>query len=149
MLLQPIDTAADGLRAELRIEAPVATVFRYISDLRTMVSWWPEHPVYRRLTGDGGAGSLYAWVYRVGIFPVAAGLTRVLVRDPGERFEYRAGPPFVGLRIGYRFTPDGEATRVGFSFLSPLARSSRFGEHLIPEVTRAFERLDAAFSRAG
>ena len=146
MLLEPIQSAADGLRADLHVEAPTATVFDYVSDLRTMETWWPEHPFYRRLRGDGGAGSLYAWVYRVGAFPVA-GLSHVLACDAGERFEYRAGPPGVGIRIGYRFTPERDGTRVRFSFLSFFARAPAFGTHLVPEVTRALDRLAAILAR--
>lgn len=140
MLTEPIQVAADGLRAELRIDAPAGAVFDHVSDLRNMETWWPEHPVYRRLRGDGGAGTLYGWVYVVRGFPFL-GVSRVLARASGQRFEYRAGPPGVGIRIGYRFVPEGGATRVRFSFLSPLARAPQFAAHLVPEVTRALDRL--------
>jgi uncharacterized protein YndB with AHSA1/START domain len=140
VLIEPIQVAADGLRAELRVDAPVSAVFDFISDLRNMETWWPEHPVYRRLRGDGGAGTLYAWVYMVRRLPVI-GISRVLAREPGGRFEYRAGPPGVGIRIGYRFTAEGDATRVRFSFLTLLARAPGFAAHLVPEVTSALDRL--------
>jgi Polyketide cyclase / dehydrase and lipid transport len=140
MLIEPIQDTADGLRADLHVDAPVGAVSDYVGDLRNMPTWWPEHPVYRRLRGEGGAGSLYAWIYRVGGFPFA-GFSRVLVREAGERFEYRAGPPVVGIRIGYRFTPDRDGTRVAFSFLTPLGRVPAFAHHLVPEVTRALDRL--------
>ena len=147
MLLGPIQVSPDGLRADVRVDAPVRAVFDHISDLHTMESWWPEHPVYRRLRGDGGAGSLYAWVYVVQRFPIP-GLSRVLVRAPDTRFEYRAGPPGVGIRIGYRFTPEADGTRIGFSFLSPFARAPSFAAHLVPEVSRALDRLAAHLARS-
>jgi uncharacterized protein YndB with AHSA1/START domain len=140
MLLAPIQAAADGLRAELRVKPSPRVAFDYISDLSTMATWWPEHPVYRRLAGNGGAGTRYAWIYVARGFPVA-GISRVLAHEPGERFEYRAGPPVVGIRIGYRFTPEREGTRIAFSFLSPFARVPGFAAHLVPEVTRALDRL--------
>src|SRR4051812_41474056 len=70
VLLEPIQVSPDGLRADVRVDAPVRAAFEYVSDLHNMVSWWPEHPVYRRLLGDGGAGAVYAWVYVVQRFPI-------------------------------------------------------------------------------
>jgi hypothetical protein len=148
VLFGPIQTAADGLRAEVRVDASTRAVFDYVSDLRNMETWWPEHPMYRRLRGDGGRGTLYAWIYMARGFPVA-GVSRVLARDAAERFEYRAGPPGVGVRIGYRFAPDGSSTRIGFSFLTFLARAPGFATHLVPEVTRALDRLAALIPKAG
>jgi uncharacterized protein YndB with AHSA1/START domain len=147
MLLEPIQTAPDGIRADLRIDAPVSAVFDHVSDLRNMQTWWPEHPVYRRLRGDGGPGTLYAWIYMVRGFPVA-GWSRVLVRDRGERFAYRAGPPGVGVRIGYRFAAEPGGTRVAFSFLSFFGRAPAFAAHLVPKVSRALDRLAENLARA-
>src|SRR5262245_61479414 len=107
MLLEPVQVTREGLRAELRYAAPVSSVFDFVSDLRNMVVWWPEHPVYRRLRGDGGAGSLYAWVYVLGVLP-AVGFTRVVAREPGERFAYRAGFPGLPIRVEYRFSADAD-----------------------------------------
>ena len=142
MLLAPVQSSAEGIRADLRVDAPVARVFAHVSDLHNMETWWPEHPVYRRLLGDGGPGTLYAWIYVARGVPVP-GLSRVLTRDPSSRFEYHAGPPIVGFRIGYHFTAEERATRVAFWFLSPAGRFKAFGEHLVPEITRALDRLAA------
>jgi hypothetical protein len=139
VLIQPMDVDPMGLRAVHRIEAPVETVASYVGDLANMRTWWPEHPVYRRLYGDGGAGSLYAWIYVVRGVPVA-GVSRVLARD-AQRFEYRAGPPGVGVRFAYRFEPDGRATRLRASCSTFFARLPGFAAHFVPEVTRALDRL--------
>ncbi len=147
MLLQPIDVANDGLRAELRVRAPAAVVSEYIGDLQHMEAWWPEHPVYRRLRGNGGPGTLYAWIYMARGFPVA-GMSRVLVRDPARRFEYRAGPPGLGVRFAYRFAQEGDATRVEFSCRTPFARLRGFATHMVPEVTKALERLEGQITDA-
>jgi len=146
VLLHSIEVDARGLRAELRIGAPVDAIAGYVGDLRNLKTWWPEHPVYRRLRGDGGVGSLYAWVYLARGVPVA-GLSRVLVREQPARFEYRAGPPVLGVRFAYRFTADGDATRVDFSCLTPLARLQGFRDHFVPEVTRALDRLAEQLDR--
>ena len=146
VLLAPIQASPDGLRAELRVEAPARAVSDYVSDLRNMETWWPEHPVYRRLLGDGGPGSRYAWIYVARGVPVP-GFSRVIAREPGALFEYRAGPPLIGIRIGYRFTPEEGATRVAFWFLSPFARAPAFAAHLVPEVERALDRLADRLAR--
>jgi hypothetical protein len=142
VLLAPVQPSADGIRAEIRVDAPAAAVFAHVSDLHNMETWWPEHPVYRRLHGDGGPGTHYAWIYVARGVPVP-GYSRVVTREPEKLFEYRAGPPLVGIRIGYRFAAEDRATRVSFWFLSPFARARAFGEHLVPEVTRALDRLAA------
>jgi hypothetical protein len=113
-----------------------------------METWWPEHPVYRRLHGDGGPGTRYAWIYVARGVPVP-GFSRVLTRDPSSRFEYHAGPPIVGFRIGYHLTAEDRATRVAFWFLSPFGRAKAFGEHLVPEITRALDRLAAQLATGG
>jgi uncharacterized protein YndB with AHSA1/START domain len=141
MLLEPIHRAPGGLHTELRLPAPLAKVFDYLSDLRNMAIWWPEHRIYRRLKGDGSAGSLYVWTYAVRGIPVA-GYTRVLAREPNERFEYRAGLPGLGVRIAYRFSADGDATRISFSMSTLLAHLPGFEANAIPEATCAFARLE-------
>ena len=140
VLVKPIEIANDEVRAELRVEAPADTVFDYLSDLRNMVVWWPEHPVYRLLRGDGAAGSIYLWRYSVRGFPLV-GYSRVLVRERHTRFEYRVGPPGVGARFSYRFTDEGDSTRIDVSCVTLFARLGGFAAQIVPEVTRAFERL--------
>ena len=144
-LVKPIEIVNDEARAELRVDAPVSKAFDYVSDLRNMVTWWPEHTVYRRLRGDGAAGTLYFWKYVVRGFPLV-GYSRVLVREPTERFEYRVGPPRVGARFVYRFTRDGDSTRIDLSCVTPLARLPAFAAQVVPEVTRALERLAGQFA---
>lgn len=147
MLIEPPRAVPGGLDAELRLPVPVDVAFAYISDLRHMETWWPEHRSYRLLRGDGGEGSLYGWTYRLHGLP-AAGLTRVLVCERNERFEYRAGLPGLGIRIAYRFSAEGDATRARFSLRTLLARLPGFASNAVPEATRAFALLEAALAGA-
>lgn len=145
MLLDPIRPEPGGARALLRFPAPVSRVFSTISDLHTMETWWPEHRTYRLLRGDGGAGSLYGWTYRIFGLTVG-GLTRVLARDADARFAYRAGLPGMGIKIDYRFEPDGDGARVSVTLRTLLARLPGFEARLVPEMSRAYERLEALVS---
>jgi hypothetical protein len=142
VLLQPIRCDHGALRASVRLEAPPDRVFDHIADLRNMVRWWPEHPVYRRLAGDGGARSLYAWVYKLGPVPIL-GWSRVLECDPDRRrFDYHVGPPGVGARFTYDIEASGpDATRVDLTMLTPFARLAGFEAQIVPELTRALDRL--------
>ncbi|MFO0760090.1 MAG: SRPBCC family protein [Byssovorax sp.] len=146
MLIEPIRVEPGGARVELRFPAPVARVFSTLSDLRTMETWWPEHRTYKLLRGDGGAGSLYGWTYRIFGLPLA-GVTRVLTRDADERFTYRAGMPGVGILLDYRFAPDGDDARVSVTLRTVLARLPGFAGRLIPEMTRSYDKLEALVSR--
>jgi hypothetical protein len=146
MIVSPVRAVDGGLDAELRFDAPASRVFSYISDLRNMEAWWPEHVLYRRLRGDGGAGSLYTWIYVLGIVP-ALGFTRIVAHDRDERFEYRAGFPGMAIRIGYRFSPDSAGTRATFQMRTALSRAPGFAKVAGAEATRAFERLDRELTR--
>jgi uncharacterized protein YndB with AHSA1/START domain len=141
MLIEPIHPVPGGAEAELRFAAPLAEVFRTISDLHSMERWWPEHRTYRLLRGDGGAGSLYGWTYWLGLVPTA-GLTRVLAREPDARFRYRAGFPGMGIELDYRFRADGEGTRASVSLRSLLARLPGFHARLLPEMARSYALLE-------
>jgi uncharacterized protein YndB with AHSA1/START domain len=141
LLLEPLRIDKLGIHAAARIDAPPARVFAHVSDLRNMVAWWPEHPVYRRLLGDGGPRSLYAWVYMVRGVPVL-GWSRVLERETNRRFAYRVGPPGVGARFEYELAAEGPAaTRLELAMLTPFARLAGFEAQIAPEMTRALDRL--------
>ncbi|APR88644.1 hypothetical protein A7982_13993 [Minicystis rosea] len=142
MLLDPIQATRDGLRAELRFSTGADALFAYVSDLRNMEVWWPEHRVYRRVRGDGGVGSLYAWVFTVGVLP-SVGFTRVTAHEPAKRFAYRVSAMGLPVHIAYRFEPDGDGTRATFTLRTLLARAPGFASTAVAMVTRAFERLDA------
>lgn len=140
MILSPVTATPEGLSAELSFAAPVSRVFSYITDLHHMEVWWPEHRLYRRLHGDGGAGSIYTWIYVFGFLPTL-GVSRVVACDRDERFAYQVLLAGVPIHMEYRFSRDGEGTRATFDMRSLLARLPGFSSMSVPEASRAFERL--------
>jgi len=141
MLIAPIRPVPGGVDAALRFPAPLAQVFRTISDLHRMEVWWPEHRTYRLLRGDGGAGSLYGWTYWLGKVPTA-GFTRVLAREPDAHFAYRAGFPGTAIQLDYRFREDEGGTRADLSLRTLLAYLPGFKARIVPEMTRSYALLE-------
>jgi len=129
-------------RAEVTIARPVEAVFDYVADLRNMPDWWSSHSAYRRLLGDGGAGSLYAWTMPVPPIPIGipiAGVT--LVRDcvRPHRFRYRIVTIGLFSRMTYRFARIEGGTRVA---LEVAAAAGPFAEVVVP----VFDRLAATLA---
>lgn len=138
MLRAPVQKTPQRAHAELRFDAPVGEVFSYITDLRNMVVWWPEHTSYRLVLGNTGPGSIYAWTYRAGL-ALLAGVSAVQTRAQDRCFVYYVASPGLRVRFEYLFAPDAGGTVVTFamrSFLLPPPIPAA-------QLTAAFERLGA------
>jgi len=120
----------------------VSRAFDYVSDLRNMEVWWPEHVRYYRLYGKGDTGTRYGWVYLVRGLPVL-GLTRVDAHQPGARFAYHVRILGVRLSLDYSFSPEDEGTRISLLLRSIITRSSFAVRELEPELERALSRLSS------
>jgi len=130
--------------AEVVVPRPLEAVFDYVSDLRHLETWWPEHQVYRRLYGNGGRGTLYAWAMRRGPIPFAppvAGLTIVTFRRRATRFAYRILAPGLLTRMTYDFAPTAGGTRVALESRSAAYRLAFFSRNFPAHVTPALDTL--------
>ena len=130
--------------AEVIVPRSVEAVFDYVSDLRHLETWWPEHQVYRRLYGDGGRGTIYAWAMRRGPVPFAppfAGLTIVTFRRRATRFAYRILAPGLLTRMTYDFSPTAGGTHVALESRSAAYRLAFFARRFPAHVTPALDTL--------
>ena len=139
-----MNTSADSREVvrEALIEAPLAQVFSYVTDLRNMETFWPEHWRYRRLFGEGDAGTRYGWLYVLFGLPVP-GITTIDAVEPG-RFEYHTGLPGLRISVCWEFTEEGRATRVRARMRTVLSRLPLFARRTGAELTSALGRLSAA-----
>lgn len=55
----PAPSASVRIAVEIVVNRPVAQVFAYLSDLRHDPQWWGGIHSSRRISGDGGVGTLY------------------------------------------------------------------------------------------
>ncbi len=133
---------ADHICREAFIQAPLAQVFSYVTDLRNMETFWPEHWRYRRLFGEGGAGTRYGWLYVAAGLPVV-GITTIDTLVPG-RFEYHTGVPGLRLHVTWQFAEEGTGTRVQTRLRTVAARLPFFARRAGAEMSSALDRLSAA-----
>ena len=129
--------------ATITIARSPIEVFGYLADLRNMVTWWPEHPSYARLHGDGGNGTIYGWTYFAS--PVGAlGISIVRAYDPGRRFAYRVAGTGVWVKAEYTLTAEEGGTLLTVEMRTPLLRLPLFAPRFGAEVSRALDRLALA-----
>lgn len=137
-----IDAGGGCIRGEVLVLAPAAAVFAHVAELRNMESWWPEHRRYRRLTGDGGAGTRYWWIYSVLGLPVL-GTTRIEEREAPVRLVYQTGLTAMRVRMAYDFAQEGAGTRVRVQMRTPAARLPAFARRASAELLRSLGLLRA------
>jgi uncharacterized protein YndB with AHSA1/START domain len=135
------------VRGEVLVPAAPSSVFAYVRELRNMESWWPEHRRYRRLTGDGGTGTRYFWLYVNMGLPII-GTTRIEAHEPPARLAYRTGLTGLRIRMEYDFAPEGPGTRVHVEMRTPAAGLPLFARRAAAEISRALRRLAARDWRA-
>ena len=138
--------------AEVVVPRPLAVVFDYVSDLRHMVIWWPEHQSYRRLLGSGGPGTLYGFTMQRGPLPFAppfGGLTVVTVRERPARFAYRILAPGLLTCMSYAFAESPAGTRISLESRSAAYRLAFFAREFPGHIAPALDALAATLTSEG
>lgn len=140
MLEPPVPTVEDGvLRVETLVPGSPEAVLGYVAELRNMERWWPEHRRYRRLSGDGGPGTRYYWIYAAK-GGVLLGLTCIEERAPGL-LAYRTALAGLPVRMRYQLLPEGASTRVRAEMRCVGLRLRLFARGVSAEVVAALARL--------
>lgn len=135
-----------SLRGEALLSLNPEAALAYVAELQHLECWWPEHWRYRRLSGDGGPGTRYGWIF-VGMGAVLPGITRIERREPGL-LEYRTSMVGVPIRMRYEFTPGEGGTRVRATMTSPGLRFRIFAWAVRRQLSPALGRLASASRRA-
>lgn len=150
MRAQPADVR---IAVEIVVDRPVAQVFAYLSDLRHDPHWWGGIHSSRRISGDGGVGTVYeldATLLRVRHQTTI----EVIAQEPPLRqtIRVRTGPlPYTAY---YECTPETpERTRFRLVAEIVAARPWRwFGPLLSPVLSmlarRYFRRVPAILAAA-
>jgi hypothetical protein len=132
--------------AEVVVSRPVEAVFDYVSDLRHMPIWWPSHRSYRRLVGDGGRGTVYAWVMPQSPLPFGVpigGITIVTILERPTRFSYRIVTLGLFSQMNYSFLGVQGGTRISLEVPSVLPA---FPDHTIPALDGLAATLSGSVS---
>ena len=130
-------------QASLSVETVVAgtpqEVLDYVAELRHMERWWPQHWRYRRLSGDGGPGTRYYWIF-VGMGAILPGITTIDIREPG-RLGYRTALAGLPVRIRYQFSAAPGGTLMRGEMSSPGLRFGIFRWAVGKQMREAFALL--------
>jgi hypothetical protein len=138
-----IDRAASSSgAASIMVNAPVETVWHFLSGIERWPLWNPEVSQVA-VSGPISVGTEFRW--KAGGLPIRS---RVEVLDPMRSIGWTGDAPLIHARHVYQLTCIGPATRVGTeeSFAGPFARL--FPKWCASKITSSLEQGLAALKAA-